>query len=97
MNSTNPIVLNRDTYGVPAAEINALRAHTIRIGLEFEIRNPNMRLTNKAPKCTTIVKRELGFKGSRIKIYAQYVLWMEEKGLLEITPSDRAHLMALAL
>jgi hypothetical protein len=88
---TQPAVLSTP------AQINAMRAHTIRIGLEYEIRNPKMRLTSKAPKCYTIVKRELGFKGSKIKVYAQYVLWMEQKGLLEITDADRAHLTALAL
>jgi hypothetical protein len=78
------------------AQINALRAHTLRIGLESEIKH-NMRLTNKAPTCYTIIKRELGFKGNKRKVYAQYVLWMEQKGLIEILPGDRAILMSMAL
>jgi hypothetical protein len=65
------------------AQINAFRAHTLRIGL--------------APSCYTIIKRELGFKGNKIRVYAQYVLWMGEKGLLDITPTDRATLMAWAV
>ena len=77
------------------AQINALRAHTLRIGLESEIKH-NMRLTGKAPSCYSIIKRELGFKGNKIRVYAQYVLWMGEKGLLDITPMDRATLMAWA-
>lgn len=77
------------------AEINALRAHTLRIGLESEIKH-KMRLTGKAPTCYTIIKRELGFKGNKIRVYAQYILWMEKQGLLDITPMDRATLMAWA-
>jgi hypothetical protein len=78
------------------AQINALRAHTLRIGLESEIKH-KMRLTGKAPSCYTIIKRELGFKGNKRKVYAQYVLWMEQKGLIEILPGDRAILMSVAL
>jgi hypothetical protein len=91
MDTTQPAVLST------SAQINAMRAHMLRIGLEYEIRNPKMRLTSKTHKCYTIIKRELGFKGNKMKVYAQYVLWMEEKGLLTITPADRAQLMALAL
>ena len=78
------------------AQINALRAHTLRIGLESEIKH-KMRLTNKAPTCYTIIKRELGFKGSKIKVYAQYILWMEQKGLLIVSDQDRATLTEWAL
>jgi hypothetical protein len=91
MNSTSPAVL--DT----TAQINAMRAHTLRIGLEYEIRNPKMRLTSKTHKCYTIIKRELGFKGNKVKVYAQYVLWMEQKGLLTMSDADRAALTALAI
>ena len=77
------------------AQINALRAHTLRIGLESEIKH-KMRLTGKAPSCYTIIKRELGFKGNKVRVYAQYILWMEQQGLLDITPTDRATLMAWA-
>jgi len=77
------------------AQINALRAHTLRIGLESEIKH-KMRLTNKAPTCYTIIKRELGFKGCKIKVYAQYVLWMEQKGLLTIDDAYRATLKGWA-
>ena len=77
------------------AQINALRAHTLRIGLEGEIKH-KMRLTNKAPTCYAIIKRELGFKGSKIKVYAQYVLWMEQKGLLTIDDAYRVTLKGWA-
>jgi hypothetical protein len=77
------------------AQINALRAHTLRIGLEGEIKH-KMRLTAKTPTCYTIIKRELGFKGNKVKVYAQYVLWMEQQGLLRISDTDFAALMELA-
>ena len=90
MSTTNDIVLSTP------AQINALRAHTIRIGLESEIRG-GLRLTNKAPTCYTIVKRELGFKGNKVRVYAQYILWMEQQGLLTMSDSDRATLTAWAV
>jgi len=77
-------------------QINALRAHTLRIGLEGEIKH-KLRLTNKAPTCYTIIKRELGFKGSKIKVYAQYILWMEQKGLLLVSDHDHAILTGWAI
>lgn len=78
------------------AQINALRAHTIRIGLESEIRG-GLRLTRKAPSCYSIVKRELGFKGNKVRVYAQYVLWMEQQGLLTMSDYDRGILTAWAV
>jgi hypothetical protein len=77
------------------AQINAFRAHTLRVGLESEIRS-GMKLTNKAPSCYTIIKRERGFKGSKVRVYAQYVLWMEQQGMLTINPADFATLMGMA-
>jgi len=76
-------------------QINYLRAHTLRIGLESEMRG--FRLTNKQPTCYSIIKRELGFKGSKLRVYAQYVLWMGDKNLLKISPEDHATLMSIAL
>jgi hypothetical protein len=90
-----PLITNTTTVLSTPEQINALRAHTLRIGLEGEIKH-KMRLTGKAPSCYTIIKRELGFKGNKVRVYAQYILWMGEKGLLDITPSDRATLMAWA-
>jgi len=87
--------MNTTTLSTPE-QINALRAHTLRIGLESEIKH-KMRLTNKAPTCYTIIKRELGFKGSKIKVYAQYILWMEQKGLLLVSDHDRAILTGWAI
>jgi hypothetical protein len=90
MNSTTTTVLSTP------AQINALRAHTLRIGLESEIKH-KMRLTSKARSCYSIIKSELGFRGNKVRVYAQYILWMGEKGLLDITPTDRATLTAWAV
>jgi hypothetical protein len=49
-----------------------IRLITIRSGLTFEIRNPGMRLTAKAPKCTTILRKEFGLKGNPVKLLAQF-------------------------
>ena len=76
------------------AQINALRANILRIGLESEIRG--YRLTRKTRSCYSIIKSELGFTGNKVKVYAQYVLWMEQKGLLTMSDADRATLMAWA-
>jgi hypothetical protein len=90
MNSTTTTVLSTP------AQINALRAHTLRIGLESEIKH-NMRLTSKARSCYSIIKSELGFKGNKVRVYAQYILWMEKQGLLTMSDSDRATLTAWAV
>ena len=50
----------------------AMRLRTIRIGLRFEIQNPGMRLTAKAPKCSTILRKEFGLKGNPIKLLGQF-------------------------
>jgi hypothetical protein len=68
------------------AQINGLRALMILRGLEFEMKCPGMRLTGKAPKCTTILKRELGFKGSREKIYYQYLRYLDAQGIITLSP-----------
>ena len=78
------------------AQINGLRAHMLRIGLESEIRC-GMPLTRKAPTSYATIKSELGFKGNKRKVYGQYVLWMEQKGLLVIEDdNDRLLLQYMA-
>lgn len=44
----------------------------IRSGLVFEIRNPKMRLTAKAPKTTTILRREFGITGNKVRQLATF-------------------------
>jgi len=49
-----------------------MRLLTIRMGLRTEIRIPGMRLTAKAPKCSTILRKEFGLKGNPIKLLNQF-------------------------
>ena len=51
-------------------------------GLLFELGHPGMRLTNKAPKCSTIIRREFGFKGRPIKLAQQLFDLLVEKQVL---------------
>lgn len=48
------------------------RLRMILHGLELEVKNPGFRLTSKAPKCTTIVKKEFGLKGNPAKLLEQF-------------------------
>tara|TARA_X000001316_G_scaffold12120_2_gene5638 strand:- start:510 stop:773 length:264 start_codon:yes stop_codon:yes gene_type:complete len=48
-----------------------IRAFVMLQGLHGEI-TMNMRLTNKAPTCYTLIKREFGLKGSREKVFHLY-------------------------
>ena len=57
--------------------IKCIRAFTMLGGLRSEI-DFNMKLTAKAPSCYTLIKRELGFKGNREKIYNLYKEYLKE-------------------
>ena len=78
-----------------SAQINAFRLMSLRAGLMAEIRG--MRLTSKGRTCYAIIKSERGFKGSKVKVYAQYLLWLEEQDLLTITDEQRGAVMNAAL
>ena len=78
------------------AQINAYRAIMLLRGLEFEIRNPGMRLTAKTHKCYTIIKRELGFRGNKMRVYAQYACYLHDAGIITLHPNRRAALGGLA-
>jgi hypothetical protein len=41
-------------------------------GLRMEIKFPGMRMTAKAPKCTTILRKEYGMKGTPLSLYIQW-------------------------
>lgn len=49
-----------------------VRLLMIRSGLQMEIRRPGMRLTAKAPKCSTILRKEFGLSGKPVKLLAQF-------------------------
>lgn len=60
-----------------------IRLLTIRQGLCLEIRCPGMRLTAKAPKCSTILRREFGLKGKPVKLLAQFETILQMVGVLK--------------
>lgn len=62
-----------------------IRLKTIRQGLKLEIKVPGMRLTGKAPKCSTILRKEFGLKGTPRRLLFQLEACMVKTGLLDIT------------
>ena len=60
-----------------------IRLLTIRQGLCLEIRCPGMRLTGKAPKCSTILRREFGLKGKPVKLLAQFETILQMVNVIE--------------
>ena len=57
--------------------IKCIRAFTLLNGLRSEI-DLNMKLTSKAPSSYNLIKRELGFKGNREKVYDLYKKYLKE-------------------
>jgi hypothetical protein len=60
----------------------SIRLRMIRRGLEMEIKVPGMRLTAKAPKCSTILRREFGLSGKPEKLLVQYTALLTAAGVL---------------
>lgn len=58
--------------------VNVFRLNMILQGLKFEARFKGARLTGKAPKCSTIVRREFGLKGNHEKLIAQFEPLVEQ-------------------
>jgi hypothetical protein len=52
-------------------------------GLKFEIET-GMRLTRKAPKCTTILRKEFGITGKPVKQYYTFVALLQKHGVIEV-------------
>ena len=63
-----------------------IRLLTIRSGLAMEIRMPGMRLTAKAPKCSTILRKQFGLKGRPVKLLAQFETILQMVGVIK--PGD---------
>ena len=61
-------------------QIPAFRVCVIRSGLRLEIKCPGMRISNRSPKMSTIVRREFGFKGKPARLLEQLEAWMDERG-----------------
>lgn len=49
------------------------RLFMILSGLKLEIKIPGMRMTRKAPKCSTILRQEFGLSGKPQKLYDQFL------------------------
>jgi len=60
-----------------------IRLRMIRSTLVFEIRNPGMRMTAKAPKATTILRKEFGLSGKPVKLLAQFETLLQMVGVIE--------------
>jgi len=57
-----------------------VRLRMIQRGLRFEIKT-GMRLTAKAPKCSTIIRREFGLKGKPASLLTQFSELLTTAGL----------------
>ncbi|MHC4238029.1 MAG: hypothetical protein ACYSSM_07315 [Planctomycetota bacterium] len=60
-----------------------VRLRMIRQTLIFEIRNPGMRMTAKAPKATTILRREFDIKGNKFRQLAIFESLLQQTGVLK--------------
>lgn len=65
--------------GRPAVDL--FRLNMILNGLKMEAKFPGARLTGKAPKCSTIVRREFGLRGNHEKLIAQFEPLVERAAL----------------
>lgn len=86
--------MSNDEFEITEQTANAINSHlqiptgpyrllTIRQGLCLEIRCPGMRLTGKAPKCSTILRREFGLKGKPVKLLAQFETILQMVGVVK--------------
>jgi hypothetical protein len=62
-----------------------IRLRMIYSGLKFEIKCPGMRLTAKAPKCSTILRKEFGLSGKPDKLLKQFEDLLILHGFLDVT------------
>lgn len=63
-------------------ETGPSRLFMILSGLKLEINIPGMRLTRKAPKCSTILRKEFGLSGQPRKLYDQFLALITEAGVM---------------
>lgn len=50
-----------------------VRLFMLLSGLKLEIKFPGMRMTRKAPKCSTILRKEFGLSGKPESLYQQFL------------------------
>lgn len=62
-------------------QINAYRLLTIRQGLKLQAKG--IRMSNKIPQASTIVKREFGFRGNLESVTKQFDDYLIANGILK--------------
>lgn len=67
-------------------ETGPFRLYYILRGLKFEIET-GMRLTRKAPKCSTILRKEFGLKGKPETLFYTFQALLTKHGLVESAPA----------
>jgi hypothetical protein len=83
--SKSKIVVSKYGISYQGRAVGLFRLNMILRGLKFEQKFPGARLTNKAPKCSTIVRREFGLKGNHAKLIAQFEPLVEQaRSLVEV-------------
>lgn len=71
MSKSKVVVTKTGTVAMIGKEaVNVYRLITILQGMKFELRT-GMKLTNKAPSCFTIARREFGIRGNKAKLIEQ--------------------------
>jgi len=86
--------MNNDTFDITQETADAINRHlqiptgpirllTIRSGLCLEIRIPGARMTNKAPKCSTILRKQFGLHGKPVKLLAQFETILQMVNVIE--------------
>ena len=68
-----------------------MRLRTILMGIKLEIKIPGMRMTRRAPKCSTILRKEFGLSGKPPSLAAQFETLLVNYGILDnLDPEDLA-------
>lgn len=58
-----------------------LRLFVILQGIDLEIKIPGMRMTRRAPKCSTIIRKEFGFSGKPPSLRDQFRALLVKHGV----------------
>ena len=68
-----------------------MRLRTILMGINLEVKIPGMRMTRKAPKCSTILRKEFGLSGKPPALAVQFFDLLAKYGILDnLEPEDLA-------
>ena len=67
---------------VALGPMGLVRLAMIRSGIKLEVRIPGMRLTRKAPKCSTILRQEFGLRGKPAALLDAFEIALATAGVL---------------